>query len=150
MTVKDAVALWIPEHAKYVKPKTLQCHREMQKPVTQFFGSLLLREVTIDHVRQYQDARKRGDKERTLATKPIGHVRINQELILLSQVLKEARMWSPIQELYQPLPINHRGSGRAASPEDEAKLLAIAFSRSRWRLPAHCLLIMFRSGCGFG
>lgn len=137
---EQAAPLWLKEHSRYIKPRTVRDYTQYLKSLSSFFEGITLRDIHIGMIRSYQD--QRGAKA--------SNGKINMELSALQQMLKEAKLWPSIAEMYRPLPISSRGAGRSASKEDQQKLLDIAFSKPRRRLAAHCVRIMLLSGVGFG
>ena len=99
MVFSHAAAQWLGDHSRYIKPRTIKDYQQYIKALTPFFGHLRLKEIHIGNVRQYQTVRK------VMA----GHSRINMELSTLQQILKEAKLWQNMAELYRPLQVSHRG-----------------------------------------
>jgi integrase len=139
LPISEAGRIWLKEHSRYIKLRTFHDYEQYLKALGQFF-TMPLSEIHIGVIRLYQDWRRQS----------AGAARINMELSTLQQILKEAKLWDEIAKFYRPLPISHRGSGQSITPEDEEKLLEIAFSSRRRTLAAHCLRIMLRTGVGFG
>jgi hypothetical protein len=65
-------------------------------------------------------------------------------------ILKEARCWKPIADLYKPLRVPKRRAGHSISADEERILREVAFSRPKWRLAAHCMMVMLSTTMGFG
>jgi len=139
LSLAVAGSIWLKEHSRYIKPRTISDYQQYLKSLQAFF-TMPLKDIHIGTIRLYQD--ERG--------KTAGAARINMELSALQQILKEAKLWTAIAEFYRPLPVSMRGSGRSASREDQDTLLNIAFSNQRRKLAAHCIRIMLRCGVGFG
>jgi integrase len=149
-----AVRKWLEGHRKYIRKRTILDYTAYMKVLILRFADTPLEAITIDHIRAYQDWRKTNSPEPkgfNKKAKGAGNAKINMELSMLHQVMDEAGCWNgSIEKLYRPLPISHAGSGRSLSPEDEIKLLDVAFSRPRCRLCAHVMRLMVKTGCGFG
>jgi hypothetical protein len=62
----------------------------------------------------------------------VGPKTINNELLVLTAVLKSAHLWVSLQELYEPLSVAKRGPGQALSPDQTAKLIETAMKNDRW------------------
>jgi hypothetical protein len=75
---------------------------------------------------------------------------INQELCNLQTILKQAGEWARLREFYKPLPVPRRGAGHSLTQEEEKLLRETAFSRPKWRLAAHSMVIMLSTTMGFG
>lgn len=78
-----------------------------------YFGSLLLADITPQHIGKYQGIRQKdGASNRT----------INMEVSTLRMMMKAARLWVAISENVRMLP-ERRDVGKALSPDEEKKLL---------------------------
>jgi integrase len=140
MPFSAASAFWLEQHSRYIKPNTLRNYRGALKVLHAFFGEILLRDITIAHIRQYQDERRQK----------AGAYHLNGEMSVVQQILKEARLWKNLEEDYRPLPVANRGAGCSLDKKDEEHLRAVAFSNPKWRLAAHCMTIMLSTTMGFG
>jgi integrase len=80
------------------------------------------------------------------ARRPVGPVKINQELGLLCRILKRAQLWTPeLEDCYQPLRIDPPDVPRALSPEEQQRFLEVAASREEWRLVYWYALLAFET-----
>ncbi len=140
MPFPAASAFWLEQHSRYIKPNTMKNYAGALKVLRPFFGEILLRDITIADIRRYQD--ERGKKA--------GAYLLNSEVCVLQMVLKEARCWKPIADLYKPLKVPKRRGGHSISADEERILREVAFSRPKWRLAAHCMLVMLSTTMGFG
>jgi integrase len=140
MPFSSASAFWFEQHSRYIKPNSAKNYAGALKVLRLFFGEILLRDITIADIRRYQDERRKKAGARLL----------NGEMSVLQMILKEARLWKAIEDDYRPLPISRRGAGHSLNKEDEERLRAVAFSRPKWRLAAHCMTIMLSTTMGFG
>jgi integrase len=137
---RRASELWLEQHRRYIKPNTLRSYVFAVKVLNDYFGDLIVRKIHIGHVRQYQQDRAHR----------AGAYRINGELSCFAMVLKEAKCWKPIEELYRPMPVPKRRAGHSISADEERRLREIAFSRPKWRLAGHCMMVMLSTTMGFG
>ena len=64
-----------------------------------------LSSITAWDIRRYQMKR----------LETVGPKTVNNELLVLAAVLKNARLWAPLQDLYEPLPVAKHGPGQALS-----------------------------------
>jgi integrase len=140
LTFSGAFDAWLEQHKRYIKPNTLRSYLCARKPLVEFLGDVLVRDVRLDHLRQYQDKRS----ERACNTK------VNYELSALQQVMKEAGCWDAIAKLYKPLRVPKSRAGHSLSVDEEQRLRAIAFQKPKWRLAAHCMTVMLSTTMGFG
>jgi integrase len=82
------------------------------KHLSAYFGSMLLADITSQHIGKYQGIRqKEGASNRT----------INMEISTLRLMMKAARLWGAISEDVRMLP-ERRDVGKALAPDEEAKL----------------------------
>lgn len=83
------------------------------KHLSAYFGSMLLADVTPQHIGKYQGIRQtEGASNRT----------INMEVSTLRMMMKAARLWGAISDDVRMLP-ERRDVGRALTPDEEKKLL---------------------------
>jgi integrase len=83
------------------------------KHLSAHFGSMLLADITDQHIGKYQGARqKENASNRT----------INMEVSTLRMMMKSARLWGAIAQDVRMLP-ERRDVGRALTPDEEARLL---------------------------
>lgn len=135
-----AAELWLEAHRRYIKPNTLKNYSASLRYLTPAFGDVVVEKIHIGHIRAYQE--ERG--------KSVGAYQLNAELGVLQMILKEARCWKPIADLYKPMRVPKRRGGHSISAEEERILREVAFSRPKWRLAGHCMLIMLSTTMGFG
>jgi integrase len=136
----QAAELWLEQHKRYIKHNTERNYRAAIKLLVANLGDVLVKDIQIGHVRAYQA--ERGKKA--------GCYLLSQEISVLQQIMKEARCWKPIADLYKPLRVPKRRGGHSISADEERILREIAFSRPKWQLAAHCMLVMLSTTMGFG
>jgi integrase len=140
MPFSEASAFWLEQHKRYIKLNTFKNYRAAIKLLTASLGDVLVKDIQIGHIRAYQV--ERGKKA--------GAYLLNTEISVLQMVLKEARCWKPIADLYKPLRVPKRRAGHSISADEERILREIAFSRPKWQLAAHCMMVMLSTTMGFG
>jgi integrase len=155
MTFRAAVPAWLKEHKQYIKPRTLHDYLQYQGPLLDFFGAEPLEAITIDRIRAFQRWRSsalRGPGPESKYRHAAGNSRLKGEInCILKPILREAGLWAGIEKMkFKHLPVSHMGSGHALTPAEVGTLLGIAFSNAKWVTAAHCLRLMFNTGCGFG
>lgn len=128
----QAYAAWLAARTPEIRPNTFRSYSIAAKPLCAFFGQLALNEIHIGHVRAYQA--ERG--------KTAGHYLLNNECSCLAMVLKEADLWADIKPKYKPRTVPKRGSGHSLSAAEEQRLRDVAFRHPKWRLAAHCMIVM--------
>lgn len=83
------------------------------KHLSAYFGSMLLADITPDHMGKYQGIRQKdGASNRT----------INMEVSTLRMVMKAARTWGAISQDVRMLP-ERRDVGKALTPDEATRLL---------------------------
>jgi integrase len=140
MPLSAASAFWLEQHKRYIKPNTVRNYTGALKVLSPFFGEILLRDITITDICRYQA--ERGKKA--------GPYLLNSEISVLQMILKEARCWKQIADLYKPMRVPKRRAGHSISADEERVLREVAFSRPKWRLAAHCMMVMLSTTMGFG
>jgi integrase len=64
--------------------------------------------------------------------------------------MKENDQWARLQSRYKPLREPPHRAGHSLSAEEEARLRQVAFTKPKWHLAAHCMIIMLNTTMGFG
>lgn len=135
-----AAEVWLEAHKRYIKPNTLKNYSASLRYLQVSFGEVIVEKIHIGHIRAYQAER----------SKSVGHYQLNGELSVLQMILKEARCWKPLADLYRPMKVPKSRGGHSISAEEERILREVAFSKPKWRLAAHCMIVMLSTTMGFG
>lgn len=150
-----AAEIWLEQHRLYISQRTYSDYQEHLRRLDSFFGDILLDQIHIGHLREYQKLRMQS----------VGNEKINKELSTLQQVLKEAKLWEPLNAFYRPLPVDREGAGKSLTPEQERVLLWACDEalepcklkpgkkkrgRPRAQLAANCVKVILRFGRGLG
>ncbi len=93
--------------------------------------------ITIWDIRDYQAKRRETVEPKT----------VNNELLVLTAVLKTARLWQPLKQDYVPLRAPGREPGLALSPEDLARLIATARTHDKWFVALCASVLAYATGC---
>jgi integrase len=75
---------------------------------------------------------------------------VNNEMLVLIAVLKSARLWPALRDIYEPLPVMKRGPGQALTPEQTAKLIETAKTNDRWFVALCATVLAYATGCRSG
>lgn len=155
ITFRAAVPIWFEMHTPLIKDRTLHDYDQYKNPLLDFFGDQALHEITIDELRSFQkwrSKRLKGPGPESKYRHAAENLRIKNELnCIFKPIMREAGLWAGIEKMkFKHLPISHIGSGHALTPAEVRTLLEIAFSNRKWWTAAHCLRLMFNTGCGFG
>jgi integrase len=139
-TFSQAGGLWLHQHRRYIRPNTIGCYEDALKPLGRFFGDLRLDKIEIKHIRAYQDHR----------SAQVTPLTTNREVGVFQLVMKEFDQWARLQSRYKPLKVEQHRSGHSLTAEEEERLKTVAFSKKKWRLAAHCMVVMMNTTMGFG
>ena len=135
-----AAAAWFEEHKRYIKPSTADSYNDSLKPLCKFLGEKPIDEIEIVHIRMYQDLRK---------AKAGAHA-INREVGVFQQVMREFGEWKRLEDRYRQLKEPPHRAGHSLTPEEEQRLREVAFTKPKWLLAGHCMLVMLSTTMGFG
>lgn len=93
------------------------------------------RRCSVEKLREVPEWWEYAQKKVRAARREVGANKINQELSVLSRVLKRAKLWEGELELhYQPLRSELPDVPRSLAPEEQKKFLQVAASREEWQL----------------
>ena len=99
-----------------------------------------LSSITAWDIRRFQMKRME-----VVATKTI-----NNELLVLTAVLKSERLWAQLKETYEPLAIPKHGPGQALTPDQTSKLIETARTNDRWFVALCATVLAYATGCRSG
>ena len=139
-TFSTAAAAWFADHKLYIKASTADSYGTALKPLTSFFGDKPINEIGSVHIRMYQGLRSAKVCSNT----------VNREVGVLQQVLRDFDEWKRFESHYKQLKEPARRAGRSLTTEEEQRLREVAFSKPKWRLAGHCMMLMLSTGMGFG
>jgi integrase len=140
-TLSQALAKWM-EFRSATRPKaSVAAEQTACRHLKELIGAdRQLRSLTIWDIRNYQMKRVSTVSSKT----------VNNELLVLTAILKSARLWSPLRELYEPLPVHKRGPGQSLTPEQTAKLIETARTNDRWFVALCATVLAYATGCRSG
>jgi len=149
-TFAQALETWITElNGLWLQPRTINDYRQYGRPLGEYLGSTLLKDIGLLAVRGYQFWRSKEADHRTMPTEAgeavcrtckIAHapdsyahrasnVRIRNEINgALKPLLKEIDTWERIKKRFKHLPVPIEGSGMLLTREDQREILKIAFA----------------------
>ena len=140
-TLAQALAQWLEFRAATRPKASVAAERTAARHLSAILGAARkLCSVTSWDIRRYQMKRLES----------VGPKTVNNELLVLTAVLKNARLWAPLQPLYEPLPVAKRGPGQALSPEQTARLIATAQTRDAWFVALCATVLAYATGCRSG
>jgi integrase len=137
----QALAAWM-EFRAATRPKTsVAAEQTSCRHLNQVIGAdRRLNNITAWDIRRYQMKR----------LETVGPKTVNNELSVLTAVLKNARLWASLRETYEPLPVLKRGPGRALTPEQTAKLIETAKTNDHWFVALCATVLAYATGCRSG
>lgn len=110
-------------HAR--KPRTIQMYEWYVRNLEKAFGAMLLSQIHIGHILDYQKERRRA----------VGPSCVNHEINTLSQMLRYADLWDLVEKHYKALPLPNWTPPKVLSAEEEERFFR-RFRRiwiGRWR-----------------
>jgi len=120
---REAADKYIEEITPRLRPLSVRSEKERARRLIDYFDKLPLIKISPDSIREFVTHRKgQGMSNRT----------VNMECGLLRRILKRAKLWRRIADDFKPLPQTDE-IGRAMTPEEEARLTALARTRPEWR-----------------
>lgn len=123
LSLREALVTFTATRVGVVAERTSQIDKERSVPLGRILGTMLVRKIDADVIRNYQDKRKgEGVANRT----------VNLEVTLIRQVLKRAKRWAVIADDVKNLPENENVVGRAIPNELKIHLFRTAASRPAW------------------
>jgi integrase len=140
LSVKEAIAIWLPTRRGFIHEHTYRDYGFYGRRLAESsLGRMTLKDIKADHIRQYQTER------RAAGCGPHG---INHEGSMLQQILRRAGLWQALEYDYQPLKLPRSTVGRALDEEEQARLLRIAKSEPRWETAYVFALISLNTTAG--
>jgi len=132
MTFFEASARWLETRKPVLREGTFRAYCYHIHTLNRYFAEIKLDKIHVGHMRDYQQARgeNRGDMWMANAGPSI----INHELSVVQQVLKRARLWAPLADVYEPLPLPSFQKPKVLNEAEERHLFAVAASRPEWEL----------------
>jgi integrase len=128
------------------------------RTVTRPKASVAAEQTACSHIKEIIGAERRlssitnWDLRRFQAKRleTVGPKTINNEMIVLTAILKSARLWVPLRDAYEPLAIPKNGPGQALTPELTAKLIETAKTNDRWFVALCATVLAYATGCRSG
>lgn len=122
-------------------PDTVRMHNNSLKTLLPYFGGMMLEEINVAHIREYQLQRKSGPSKRT--GKQLSNRTINIELSLVRQLLEHHRLWVRLTEGVKSTMLKKKKTiGKALTGVELVRLLqACKDSASQALYPAVLLAI---------
>src|SRR5262249_5222225 len=122
MDIKSAITAYSKDRRSQVSPRMVAYWKEQARPLEKHFGSLKLKQLTVEHLTEYQNARL--DQGRAPKT-------INGEVSVLRQLLKHAKLWYRFED-YKPVRNSKPPVGQALTEEEQQRLFELAQTREDW------------------
>lgn len=123
LSFDDAAQHWLEIKKLHTrKPRTMEMYEWYIRNLSKVFGGLLLSQIHIGHVLEYQQQRRQG----------AGPSCVNHEINTLSQILKYADLWDLIQKHYRPLPLPNWTPPKVLTAEEEERFFRVVAERPDW------------------
>jgi len=136
-TVEQATTLWVEQHAAHLRSQKGRSNEQsLLRQLVRRLGTLRLKNVTPDTLRNYQAKRLEEVRERI----------VNLELRILVSTLKSANLWMPIAPHYRILKEQPSELGRALTTTELARLEAAAASKPEWFIAYQCEILAANTG----
>jgi integrase len=140
-TLEQSFTQWLEFRAATRPKASVAAEQTAARHLKEIIGEARkLSSITSWDIRRYQMKR----------LETVGPKTVNNELLVLTSVLKNARLWAPLQELYDPLPVAKQGPGQALSPEQTTKLIETAFTNDAWFVALCATVLAYATGCRSG
>ena len=69
---------------------------------------------------------------------------------LFQQVMREFGEWKRLEDRYRQLKEPPHRAGHSLTQDEEQRLREVAFTKPKWRLAGHCMMVMLSTTMGFG
>jgi integrase len=132
LSFREAARRWIESRDSVLRERTGESYKHHISQLNKFFGDLRLDGIHVGHLIAYQ--RARVENANGLWNKKCGPSIINHELCVVQQVMKRAKEWSRIGDLYTALPIPISKKKKVLDDLEKRRLFSIAARRPEWEL----------------
>lgn len=124
MQFSEASLFWLEQKRIYNRESTILCYTDYITRLNKFFGALVLKEIHIGHIQEYQ----------RIYRKQYHPASVNHDINTVSQILRKAGLWTPIAEHYRPLPLPEADSPKVMSESEEERFFEFASKNPEWSL----------------
>jgi integrase len=140
-TLAQALERWMEFRAATRPKASVAAEQTSCRHLKEVIGSeRRLNSITAWDIRRFQMKRMGAAAPNT----------INNEMLVLTAVLKNARLWMPLKEAYEPLAIPKNGPGQALTSEQTAKLIETARKNDKWFGALCATVLAYATGCRSG
>ena len=142
-TLQNAVSFWLEHRRLRVSRGTFRSEASISRNlVNAFGGGVTLRSLAdIRQIRMYQDARlKAGLSSKT----------INNEVQILTGILRLAQLWARVQPHYKPLRVVKSDLPDALTQDEATRLLSGAAKSGRYSVAPYASVLAFSTGMRSG
>ncbi len=124
LTFEEAAEIWLETKKLHNEAKTIKSYRDYLARAARAFTGIKLRDIHIGHFEDYQ--RHNGKLYHPTA--------VNHDLNALSQILRKANLWQPIEDHYRPLKVPKWQPPKVLTEEQEDAFFKLAASNPDWAL----------------
>jgi len=140
-TLSQALAEWMQFRAATRPKASVAAEQTTCRHLNETIGEdRKLSTITAWDIRRYQMKR----------LETVGPKTVNNEVLVLTAILKNARLWASLRETYEPLTVPKHGPGQALTPEQTAKLIETAKTNDRWSVTLCATVLAYATGCRSG
>lgn len=123
LSFEEAAERWLEIKKLHVrKPRTMEMYEWYIRNLSRVFGGLLLSQIHIGHVLEYQQQRRRS----------AGASCVNHEINTLSQILRHADLWDLIEKHYKPLPMPNWTPPKVLTAAEEERFFRVVATNPDW------------------
>lgn len=115
---------WLKIKDLYNRESTILCYRDYIKRLNCHFGDVILQDIHIGHIEEYQRINK----------KMYHPASVNHDINTLSQILRKAGLWQIMAEHYRPLPLPEIDPPKVMSEYQEERFFEFAARNPDWHL----------------
>ena len=139
--LERALAEFLENRRHVVSPTTLPPERTAVRHLCELIGGAKrLEQITPLDLARYQATRRRS----------VGPKTVNNELLVLIAVLKQAKLWHSLEEAYRPAARTQEWAWRGSHRCGRRALDAISSTRSSWTVALCASLLAQQAGCRAG
>lgn len=125
LAFSEAARCWLEIKELHTrKARTIEMYRWYIRNLEKAFGALLLAQIHIGHILDYQRTRRRE----------VGASCVNHEVNTLAQVLRQAELWDLIEKHYRPLPLPNWTPPKVLTADEEEKFFRVVAGNPDWNV----------------
>jgi integrase len=138
-TLEQATGRWLEDRKLRVAHGTYLSERSIARNLVRIFGGkiTLLKLADIQSVRRYENTRMREGVNRKT---------VNNELLVLAGILRDANLWQRVAPFYKPLRVQRSDVGDALTRDEAFKLIQTAQSAGPGAVAPYAAVLAYSTG----